>query len=310
MRELLPLATLPVFEAAARHQSFALAAAELNLSQAAVSRQIKQLEERLGVSLFERGHRSVRLTDAGEQLQRATTVALGLLRETVRTLKPDAPMGALTVATDLAFAHFWLVPRLEDFQKRNAGLSVYVMTSDDERECLRENIDLAILYGDGNWPGYVSRFLMDEEIYPVCSRDYFEGRAIPAEPCDLLREPLLDVVGGPWTWITWPQWMANHGLDFPPGTPSIEFNTLPWAIQAACAGQGITLGWKHLCDDLLASGTLIRPIPHSVTTDRGYYAVTKEGPSVRGEIEKLLVWLDQQKPTAQSTGQSPEGIAT
>lgn len=296
MRALLPLATLPVFEAAAKHQSFAHAAVELNLSQAAVSRQIKQLEERLGVSLFERGHRSVRLTEAGERLQRAATVALGLLRETARSLKPDAPTGALNVATDLAFAHFWLVPRLGNFQKKNDGLSVYVMTSDDERECLRQNIDLAILYGDGNWPGHESRFLMDEEIYPVCGRDYFEGRAMPAEPSDLLREPLLDVVGGPWTWITWPQWMAEHGVEFPPGTPSIEFNTLPWAIQATCAGQGITLGWKHLCDDLLASGTLIRPIPHSMTTDRGYYAVMKEGLTVRDEIEKLLVWLDQQKP--------------
>ncbi|MBT5433975.1 MAG: LysR family transcriptional regulator [Rhodospirillaceae bacterium] len=295
MRDILPLSTLPVFEAAARHQSFALAAAEINLSQAAVSRQIKQLEERLGVLLFERGHRSVRLTEKGERLQRATTVSLDLLRETARTLKPDTPAGSLNVATDLALAHFWLVPRLDDFQKMNTGLSIYLMTSDDEQECLREDIDVAILYGDGSWPGHVSRFLIDEEIFPVCSRDYFDGRAMPTEPIDLLREPLLDVVGGPWSWITWPQWMAEHGVEFPPGTPSLEFNTLPWAIQAACAGQGVTLGWKHLCDDLLASGTLIRPITHSVTTGRGYYVVIKETSSVRDEIEKLLFWLDQQK---------------
>lgn len=305
MRHILPLSNLPTFEAAARLQSFTLAAEELNLSQAAVSRQIKLLEDRLGLSLFERHHRAVVLTQNGQELHRTVGIALRLIGDTVEGLRPEKEQGSVNIATDLALAHFWLIPRLDFFQKSVRSLSISVTASDLEDECLANNVDLPILYGDGNWPGYESRHLLDEEIFPVCSQAYLDTLGTVSEPADLLHGKLLHVSGGPTTWVNWYEWLATMDVDVPKDNVGMELNSLPWSIQAACAGQGIALGWRYLVDDLLANGTLVRPIPHSMRTDRSYYLLFRHGSPLWNEFDEIYRWLREhiEGNEQQATGQ-------
>ncbi len=294
MREIIPLSTLPAFEASARHESFKMAAEELNLSQAAISRQIKHLEDRLGIQLFERRHRAISLTSNGEQLHRTVGLALRLIGETVGNFRPERQNQSITITTDLAFAHFWLIPRLGIFQKSGDTPSISVMASDLEEDCLGANIDLPILYGDGNWSGYESRFLLDEEIFPVCSPSYLEHLGNPVKPEDILNGRLIHVLGGPTTWVSWGEWLAYHEVELPSERRDIELNSLPWTIQAACAGQGIALGWKYLCDDLLESGALVRPISDTLRTDRGYYLLLPHGSPMRKEFNGIYSWIMEQ----------------
>lgn len=291
MRNLLPLANLPAFEAAARLESFTLAGEELNLSQAAVSRQIKHLEERLGLALFERHHRAVRLTVNGEELYRTAGIALRLIGDTVKNLTPATAQDSINIATDLALAHFWLIPRLDFFQKSDEKVSMSITASDVEQECLRADVDLPILYGNGNWAGYDALHLLDEEIFPVCSPGYLDQLGPVHEPLDLLRGNLLHVIGGPTTWVNWYEWLANFHVDIPNDNTGIEMNSLPWTIQAACAGRGIALGWRYLLDDLLESGTLVRPVSHTLKTDRSYYFLIRHGSPYRHEFDEIYRFL-------------------
>ncbi len=287
----IPLSKLPAFEAVGRLKSITRASHELHLSQAAVSRQISQLESRLGVTLFERGHRSISLTSTGEELYRSVSVALRLIRETVKGIRPQPHSGSINIATDLAFAHFWLIPRLDLFQKSVDGFALSVTASDIEEDCLKPEVDLPIVYGKGDWPGYVSRFLFEEEIFPVCSPGYLAQLENVTQPKDLLSGKLLHVSGGPTTWVNWNEWLSHHDVEIPADNRRTEFNSLPWTIQAACSGQGIALGWKYLCDDLLASETLIRPIPEVLRTDRNYYMLYPVETKVSDDLDKIYQWI-------------------
>ena len=287
MRDLLPLATLPAFEAAARLKSFTLAANELNLSQAAISRQIKQLEQRLGVDLFERYHRAVVLTANGEQFYRTAGLTLRLLGEAARNLRPERSKSSISIGIDLAFAHFWLIPRLDLLKQSSHRTSLSVTASDNEVDCLDQSVDIPIVYGTGNWPGFESRYLLDEVVFPVCSPNYLKALGKVSGPKDLLKGQLIHVKGGPSTWISWQEWFGSQQLQIPSGQPEIELNSLPWTIQAACTGQGIALGWKHLLDDLIENGTLVRPIPHSISTDRAYYLLFRQDDSANESFEQV-----------------------
>ena len=293
IRNLLPLSTLPAFESAARHKSFTLAAKELNLSQAAVSRQIKHLEQRLGVDLFLRQHRAISLTENGEQLYRTVGVALRLIGDSARNLRPEHHSQSISVGTDLAFAHFWLIPRLDLFQNSSQAMSISVTASDNEQDCLRQGVDIPIMYGSGNWPGFDAHLLMDEEIFPVCSPSYLDNLGEVSQPADLLKGQLVHVKGGPVTWVSWQEWLGNYQLDIPPEAGGIELNSLPWTIQAACAGQGIALGWKYLLHDLLASRALVRPIPHSMCTDRHYYMLRRQDGSTDKVFDQIYQNITQ-----------------
>lgn len=287
MRSLIPLSTLPAFDAAAKHESFLAAAEELNLSQAAISRQIKNLEDQMGVVLFERSHRSVRLTRHGSELYKSVSVALRLIGETVSNIRPDKENHSVRIATDLALAHFWLIPRLDQFQSIGDGISISVTASDNEQDCLGPKVDLPILYGNGDWPGYDARPILDEEVYPVCNKEYLEKLGPVFEPHDLLKGDLLHTDAGPDNWVRWPEWMANFEVKVERDKPIMDFDSLPWSIQAAAEGKGIALGWKHLVDNLVTSGTLLRPIPHTVKTKRMYYMLFPRNLPLSGDVDEI-----------------------
>jgi len=294
MKNRLPLSNLQAFDAAARHESFATAAKELNLSQAAVSRQIKSLESHLDTALFRRTHRAVHLTEKGSELHQTVQLTLRLLGKSFRSVRGRSDQDAIHLASDLSLTHFWLLPRLSRLQDIAGKTRISIMASDEEEECLSDTIDIAVAYGVGHWPGFDSRLLIDEEVFPVCSPAYQERLGTLNTPEDLLRGTFLHVVGGPPHWVDWPELFAGLGASFDGGEGALEFNSMPLSIQAACAGQGIALGWKYLLDDLLDSGSLVRPIPHVYRTERGYHVLSRTGANLHKPASDIVEWLVHQ----------------
>lgn len=296
-KDLPPLEFLVAFEAAARLGSFTAAAEELNLTQAAVSRQIRLIERSLGRSLFTRAHRAVRLTPEGRDFQHTVSLALSHIANAARGLRAVEGSSRLTVAADQSVAALWLLPKLEDFQREHGDIDLRLISSDLEADCLAEDVDVAIVHGDGNWPGYEAALLLDEEVFPVCSPAYLERHGAIARPADLLERVLIDLDDDHWNWINWRVWLTEqtvdlpHGGDRPGGLRRLIINSYPLIVQAARDGLGVALGWKHLVDEPLAAGTLVRPLEHLVRTDFGYYLLMRQDREASPEAEAFRDWV-------------------
>ena len=268
-----PPNSIIAFEAAARHQSFTLAARELNVTQAAVSRQIKTLEDHLGLAVFRRVRRTVKLTSEGKRLHEAVKVGLDHIAELVVELQQIDAGPHLTVATTLAFSSFWLIPRIPDFRARFPEIELRIIASDANLDLLAEGIDVAVRYGGGKWQGLSSTRLFMAEVFPVCSRSLLDIISIRT-PGDLLNAPLLDLEASDKSWIDWANWLEEVGLDARKLRRLLTFNNWPLLIQAAVDGQGIALGWTPYVNELLALGKLVRPIETVVQPTNAYYLIT------------------------------------
>lgn len=286
-----PLNSLVAFEAAARHLSFTRAAEELHVTQGAVSRQVRLLEEYLGTALFHRFHRLIRLTPEGRRLQQAVILGLEHIADTAQEIRATRNHAQVTVATTLAFASFWLMPRIPKFRTAFPDIDVRVLATDHEIDFATEDVDIAIRYGEGNWPGLETMYLLDEEIFPVCSPTYLKGRPSPKGPRDLLSETLLYLDEEHWHWITWKDWLQSCGVDSPITKRGLRLSNYPLVIQAALTGQGIALGWRHLVDDLLATGALVRPIETTLRSQRAYYLVVPAEQSPSTATTAFRDWI-------------------
>jgi len=281
-KQLPPLDPLVAFEAAARHLSFTAAANEMHLSQAAVSQQIRNLEESLGVSLFIRSHRSVQLSTQGREFQHTVSTVLQQLASAATELSEPVVKTHLNIATDQSIASMWLMPRLPDFQQQYPDTTLRFIASDDEQDCLAEDIDIAIIHGNGSWPGFKSEQLFEEEIFPVCSPGYLAGLKTCITPDSLVDEILLELDDSHWDWMNWRSWLSRNNLHLPAYHKGLQINNYPLIIKAAKNGQGIALGWRYLIDYDLEKGLLIKPMEMSVRSSLGYY----------------LVWPDQREFSA------------
>ena len=286
-----PVNALVVFEAAARRLSFTAAAVELGVSQAAVSRQIRSLEDHLGVALFRRLHRAVRLTAEGERLWAAVTMGLGHISETAAALRPDQGRHLVTVCTTIAFAAFWLMPRIDRFKASYPDLELRFIASDTTVDPRAEGIDIAVRYGTGRWPGLDARRLFDEEIFPVCNPTYLEGGPAVDEAADLFGASLLHQEAGEPSWLTWRDWFKSRGVTPPAKIPGPRFNNYTILIQAAQAGQGVALGWRRLVEPLVEAGSLVRPIAASLAAPDAYYTVMPEQAGLTEAARALYDWL-------------------
>lgn len=286
-----PVNSLVVFEAAARLLSFTLAAAELNVTQAAVSRQIRTLEEHLGQPLFRRGHRSIRLTAAGTRLQVAVSMGLEHIANTAVAIRGERAEDQITVSTSIAFASFWLMPRIARFRAAHPGLELRLIAADPFADIVAENVDVAIRYGEGKWPGLTATRLFSEEIFPVCSPHYRAARPDLRTPADLLDESLLHLDEIDRSWITWPAWLRATGVEPPRPLHGPRFNNYAIVVQAARDGQGIALGWRRLVADLLADGSLVRPIDSRLHTRESYFLVVPTAASPDWRTEAFCRWI-------------------
>ncbi|POQ04071.1 choline sulfate utilization transcriptional regulator [Pseudomonas syringae] len=283
---------LRAFEVAARLRSFTAAALELGTTQPAVSQQIKRLEEQLATRLFDRIYRGIELTDAGEVLFSHVQAGLQSIDSGLIAITEHHQHEVLQVATDFAFAAYWLMPRLHRFNKVNPDVDVSLVTSERTHSMLRADIDVAVLFGDGRFKQGQSHWLFSEEVFPVCSPQLVAGRQTPL-PNDALRDfPLLHLRGENIShWFDWAG--VFRALDIPqaPAPGQLRFDNYTLLIQAAIGGQGIAIGWKHLVDDLLDQGLLCRPIAGAAISGQGYYVVLPQRKRRVQIVQQFVDWL-------------------
>ncbi len=289
MKRWLPsLNGLRAFEAAARHQSFTRAAEELNVTQTAVSHQIRTLEERLGLKLFDRRGRALRLTEAAENYLPSVRSAFDELYDaTERLIRRDGD-ATLTVSTLTSFAAKWLVPRLGGFQDLHPEISIRIMTSVAAVDFDRDDVDVAIRYGRGDWPGLRVDRLIREDIFPVCSPKLLDGPYPLGRPDDLASHTLLHVVGFREDWQVWLTAANVVGVDPASG---LRFDLILNALQAAIDGVGVALGRTALVEGDLATGRLVALFDISLPIEAAYYVVAPERTADRPKIEAFREWL-------------------
>ncbi|MFO1164111.1 MAG: LysR substrate-binding domain-containing protein [Paracoccus sp. (in: a-proteobacteria)] len=281
-----PLAALRAFEAVARHLNFTRAAEELGMTQAAVSYQIRLLEDRMGAPLFLRKPREVVLTETGALFARPTIDAFEILREAYAEPTTDL-VSTLSISTMPTFAGTWLSPRLGKFQMNNPDLAVRLETSDTIVDFAREDVSVAIRGGYGNWPGLTAQHLMEMDYSPMLSPTLAAKHDI-REPADLLKLPLLD--RGDRNWAVW---MREAGVDFweTPPKPGLTLATDLHEARAALAGYGVALLTPRFFRFELATGSLIQPFPLAAKNGRSYWLVYPPGRRNRPAIRKFRAFL-------------------
>jgi len=286
-RRLPPLNALKAFEAAARHLSFTKAAEELYVTQAAVSHQIKTLEDFLGMKLFRRLNRALLLTDEGQILFPGVGEALDLIADTTNRLHRYDHAGILSVATMDSLAATWLVPRMGRFRKRHPEIDVRITTSDRLVDLMRDGIDMAIRYGRGDWTGMSVDYLMSEELFPVCSPSLLEDGPPLETPNDLRHYPLLhDDMR-----LDWRMWLLAAGATEvnPERGPGFQHSNLVY--QAAIGGAGVALGRSVMVADEIAEGRLVKPFDLTLPGNYAYYVVTPKSNTEKKKVKAFRDWL-------------------
>ena len=286
-RRLPPLNAIRAFEAAARHLSFTRAADELAVTQAAISHQVKALEEWLGVKLFRRLNRALLLTDAGQAYLPPPREAFDQLAGATGRLRADDSRGVLTITTLPSIAARWLVPRLGRFREAHPDIDLRIDASQHLTDFAREDVDVALRYGGGAWDGMRAERLMTEDFVPVCSPRLLEGAHPLRSPEDLRHHTLLhDDNRNDWT-----MWFLAAGIEDGDSTRGPAFSDSSLVLQAAAEGQGVALGRSALAATDLAAGRLVKPFDISLPASWAYYVVYPEATAERPKIMAFRDWL-------------------
>jgi LysR family glycine cleavage system transcriptional activator len=280
---------LRAFEAAARHLSFTRAAAELNVTQTAISHQIRRLEEQLGIRLFLRRNRALLLTHEAESYLPAIRAAFeDLRRATERLRRPDRE-GLLTVSTTASLAAKWLVTRAASFQEAHPGIEVRITTSSHLVDFRREEVDMAVRYGRGNWPGLRADWLMAEELFPVCSPALLDGPKPLRQPEDLAHHMLIHATASR---EDWQLWLTAAGLPVSlAARRGLVFDQSFMAVQAAVDGHGVAMGRTFYVQADIAAGRLMVPFDVVLPADAGFYVVAPSESADTPKIAQFRDWL-------------------
>lgn len=294
MRQIPSLNALRAFEAAARHQNFGVAADELCVTPAAISQQIKALESYLGLALFQKAGRRVVMTHAAQLLLPELREAFGLIEKSLSRLG-DTETGLLTISTTLAFAAKWLMPRLHHFQGLYPDIDIRLDTNDRLTQFERENIDAAIRFGPGEYPGLQAlplKSITGESIIPVCSPALLRGQKTLLSPDDLQFHTLLhdDTMLNNDVLTTWPKWLTWAGVTGIDATRGLHFGNSLLAIDAAINGQGVALGCEFVVKDDLDAGRLVQPFSIKCKLDYSYHLVFPDR-KVNKKVEYFYRWL-------------------
>jgi len=291
-RPLPPLNALKAFEAAGRHLSFTKAASELNVTPAAVSHQVKALEDRLGVTLFHRLTRALRLTDAGRAALPTLGQGFDRLADGVEQMRAHCESGVLTVSVSPSFGALWLVPRLERFRSRYPDIEIRIDGTDRRVDVARGETDVALRYGPGGYGGVRVDRLFGQVNTPVCSPDLLTGEHPLCRPGDLRHHTLLHI-----DWkdaeASWRMWLLAAGLPDIDPTLGPRFSMESMAVQAALDGHGVALIGDMLVADDLAAGRLVRPFDPSLSTPLtfSYYLLSGKGSAGQPKVAAFREWL-------------------
>jgi LysR family transcriptional regulator, glycine cleavage system transcriptional activator len=288
------LAFFQGFEAAARTLSFTKAAAELFITQSAVSRQIKALEDHLGLKLFERRPRSLQLTENGQALYRIATDVLDRLQSATDRLKAEIRARQLSITTTTGFASLWLIPRLRRFTALHPDIDVRISATTDALNLERSLIDLAIRYCRPESVPEGAVKLFGEEVIPVCSRALLRDKARPLKrPQDLAHHTLLhfDYAGAETMYMDWGTWLTALGIGELRPAGALHFSQYEQMIQAAISGQGVALGRQPLVNDLIESGTLVAPFKQTLVGSRAYFIIESRFSAGKPHVREFAEWL-------------------
>lgn len=292
-RKIYPLNSLRAFEASARHLSFAKAAEELFVTPAAISHQVKKLEEYLGVPLFRRLPRGLLLAETGQVLlAELREVFLRLDKAMERVLESDS-RGALTISVAPIFAIKWLVPRLQRFDNLHPDIDIRMSSSLSTIDFQRDGFDAAIRLGDGKYPGLESVQLFEESVTPMCTPELVRSSKKLQNPDDLKHQVLLhdDSLACSGSAPNWKTWLKEACAEEPDSSRGPHFSQPDHALQAAIDGAGVVLGWRYLAQDDLIAGRLVRPFDLTLPLGADFFLVYPVGSADRPKVSAFRKWL-------------------
>ena len=288
-RELAPLNALRAFEAAARHLSFVRAAEELHVTPAAISQQVKLLEDHLGVALFHRG-KKLALSDAANAVLPQLSAALDQIERARLKVRPNSLGDTLVISAPPAFAARWLIPRLEDFQSRHPNIELRLHATKRLVNFQVEDVDVALRFGAGNYPGLIVERLMPQAIIPVAAPTL---AATINTPDDFVRCNLLEdewhIDNG--MFPDWATWLATLGVNNVSPLRIRHFGDANLAIQAAISGLGATLSWYSLVVDEVKAGRLVHLLDKSIPSTLGYDLVMPQNRAALSKVAAFRTWL-------------------
>jgi LysR family glycine cleavage system transcriptional activator len=288
-RDLPPARALAILDAAARLLNFSAAGRELNLSQAAVSKQVQALEASLGVKLFTRSNRGLTVTAAGKRLHQGVSIGLGHIVEALDEVRPRYE--EVTITTTIALASIWLMSRIAKFRAEHPGIDLRVIATDAILDLAGDRVDIALRYGLGQWAGTSARRLFVIDLFPVCSPEFLVRQPKMKTVEDVLRTTLLHVDEPNSRDADWSVWAKTVGATFAAPAGGLHFNNYPLLIQAALNGQGVALGWGHVIGDLLANGSLVQCLPTRLLLKPAFFLLTSDSGYLRPEVSTFADWI-------------------
>jgi len=283
---LLPFKALLVFEAVTRNRSFTKAAEELNVTQSAISHQIKNLEDYFGVKLLDRSGPTIALTEEGEILYKDLAQAMSLLKRGVSSLKARTDLTPVGISARPHFAMKWLAPRLADFMILHPEINVRINATNDVVDFRKDKVDMAIRYFDGQAKDLNCQLLCEDEVMVVCSPHY-QAKAQLEQSEQLNQATLIEISLYP----DWNFWLSKAGASVHCRGPKLYFDQSLLAIEAAKRGQGVTLSNKVLSAEELSNGTLIEPLPIRIPSGKGYYLVSPQNRRLSPNAKLFSDWL-------------------
>lgn len=303
-RDMPSLNAVRMFEAAARYQNFTRAAEVLFVTQGAVSRQVKQLEDEVGCELFRRDGPKLELTGEGDRFYAAVAEGLGAIRRGTLELKRALAAPSLTISVLPSFAATWLVQRIARFQERNPGIEVRISTSYQPVDFdVQPDIDAAIRWGKGGWPGVYAECLLTEQLFPVCSPRFIEEHGLPRSPEALVDLPLIRPVE---EHDLWADWFGVAQAEVPQPVETLRYSDALLLQQAALEGHGVALARSLLVEDELRLGRLVRLFDVAIESKNNFYFVCPPRLKENKSLRKFLGWL---RSEAMESGDACETLA-
>ena len=292
LQSLPPLKALVAFRAAGQHLNFTRASRDLNVTREAVSGQIRVLEEYLGVRLFHRLHRGLAFTEAGQRLFESVTLGFGTIGTTADELRVSGGKSVVSITTTIAFAGSALIARLPAFHASNPGIDIRVIESDECLDLERDEIDLAVRYGEGNWSHVEATHLFDEETFPICSAQMLAENPDLAEMANIPKHHRLHLSGAAHQWEDWHHLLEAAGVrGLARELGGLWFSNYSNVVQAARDGYGIAVGWRHVVEKLLEAEELVNPTGQVFRTGRGFYLLKRKGANLSPAAMRLHDWL-------------------
>ncbi len=291
MKSTLPfMNSLTFFEASARHKSFTKAAEELCITQSAVSKKIKILEDNLGFDLFIREPRELILTNAGKEFYDESKSVIRQLSDSINRIRRYSDTSAVTITCTQGVSHYWLFPRIMRFNLEYPDIAINIYASNDISETTCSQFDLGILNGSGQWHSELNcHLLFHEKIFPVCNYDYPLDHSLTLE--ELLQQKLIHLDPSDWRWPTWIDWFSSYGIDFEIPNNAQLFNQVTLGLEATRQGMGIGLGWEFMTEKMLERNELKRASDLYYAPDMADYLVYRKSKQLSSSAQIFSDWL-------------------